>query len=74
MTRIVEEYEDKCHPEGTEHGKQPDQHSHHHRRRNEISESLHSKESRESITFHGLEDIVLSRIKDFRVITSKFFD
>jgi hypothetical protein len=71
---IIEEDEDKSYPEPGKHGNKAENYSHNHRCWNEISESLHSKETGEGITLHGLEDIIFGCVKDFWVIASAFFD
>ena len=72
--RVVEEYEHKRSPETCKNTEQANNRSHDERWWDEVAESLHSKEARESITLHSLEYIILCSIENLGIISALLFD
>jgi hypothetical protein len=74
MSRIVEENENERDPECSEHREQADDQSHQDGGWDEVAKSLCSEEAWESVTFHRLENVILSSIEEFRIISTLFFN
>lgn len=70
LARPVEKNEDKSSPKRTKHGNQPNNKTHDEGWRDQVTQCLHPQKTRECISLHGLEHVVLGHVKDFRVITA----
>ena len=72
--RLVEEDKDESCPEASEKGEETDDETGHGGGWDEVAQGLHAEEAREGITLHGLEDVVLGGVEDFRVVAPKLLD
>lgn len=72
--RLVEEDEDEGRPEASEEGEEPDDETGHGGGWDEVAQGLHAQEAGEGVTLHGLEDVVLGGVEDFRVVAAELLD
>ena len=70
----IEEYASKASPQPSKDPHYPQYKSREHTWRHQIPERFRAEKARKGISFHGLEDVVLGRVEDFRVVSVVIFN